>query len=397
MTIVGETVSGSGHRNYRDNELNIDNVPNVLQEIVDQIPDVLMLVDRKFDAVWTNRAARKLLRHAAYEHSPGRSHLPLYRFWFEGEGAFDFAAVRKTFLTGVQQEEVFDDMRGLTWGMKVFPPIAVGCGVDVVIIFASDVTEKLQLRGEALRTGQMAMLGQLAAGVAHEINNPINGIINYAQLIADRSSPDSEEQQLSKDIIVEGTRIAGITSKLLAFARDQHSQKTPAAPCDLIQSALMLSENQMRNEGIALKVDIPDDLPMLLVQREQIQQLLLNLLNNARYALNQKYPCGSSGKTLVINARRVLINDRLFVQFEFLDNGTGIKKENLDKIFDPFYTAKLNREGIGLGLSVSKGIVKRHGGRITIRTEADSYTQVVFEFPAHPGVEEVYEKQDSGC
>ena len=387
MTIVEKTVSGVCRQEHRGEELEINNIPDILQVVVDQIPDVLLLVDKAFNVIWMNLAARKLLRQSFADELTG-GNISLYHFWFDAPEAFPFISVRQTFAIGEQQEEVFDDIRGLTWGLKVFPPIAVSTADSVAIIIASDVTEKIQLRAEAFRAGQMAMLCQLAAGVAHEINNPINVIINYAQLIADRSTPESEEHQLSADIIVEGARIADITNNLLTFARDQHSQRTPAAPCDLVRSTMMLAESQLCGEGIEILIDIPDNLPTVLVQKEQVQQLFLNLLNNARHALDRKFSNGAAGKILSISARRVLVNARIFVRFEFMDNGTGIKKENLDKIFDPFYTTKPNGKGTGLGLSVSKGIVKSHGGQITIRTEADSYTQVVFDFPAHPGGEE---------
>lgn len=387
MTIAENAVSSTCRQEHRGEELDIDNISNILQVVVDQIPDVLLLVDKVFDVIWMNLAARKLLRQSCADDSLG-DNISLYRFWFDAPEAFAFDSVSQTFATREQQEEVFDDMRGLTWGLKVFPPITVNSVDSVAIVIACDVTEKLLLRAEALRTGQMAMLGQLAAGVAHEINNPINGIINYAQLIADRSAPESEEHHLSDDIIVEGARIAGITNSLLAFARDQHSQRTPAAPCDLIRSTLMLAESQLCREGVEILIDVPANLPAVLVQKEQVQQLFLNLLNNARYALNRKFPNGAAGKILAISAIRTLVNGQVFVRFEFMDNGTGIQKENLDKIFDPFYTTKANGKGTGLGLSVSKGIVKSHGGQIAIRTEADSYTRVIFDFPAHPGGEE---------
>jgi PAS domain S-box-containing protein len=241
--------------------------------------------------------------------------------------------------------------------------------------------ERKRAETEALRAGHLASLGELAAGVAHEINNPINGILNYAQILANKGPDGSREMDIAKRIIKESDRIANIVSSLLSFARDSEEEKKPILMQDIMADALALTEAQMKKEGIKLEVNLPHDLPKIIAQSQQIEQVFLNLISNARYALNKKYPKNHNGKILVITGESFTDGGKPFVRLTFHDRGTGIPSSNLDKIVNPFFSTKPANVGTGLGLSISHGIINDHGGKLTIDSIETEYTKIIIELP----------------
>jgi len=241
--------------------------------------------------------------------------------------------------------------------------------------------EKRQAQAEILRAGQLAALGELAAGVAHEINNPINGIISYAELLL-RKCNDERQKDIADRIIKEGERIANIVRSLLSFAKDIKEEKQPTSLHQILMDTLALTETQLRKDGIKLKMNIPDNLSEIIAQPQQIEQVFLNILSNARYALNEKYPGSHKDKIIEIKAEEIFINDNSYVRIIFIDHGTGIPADIKDKIMNPFFSTKPRELGTGLGLSISHGIVSDHNGKIYIESEYEKYTKVIIELPS---------------
>ncbi len=248
-----------------------------------------------------------------------------------------------------------------------------------------EIRERETAEAEALRAGHLAALGELAAGVAHEINNPTNGIINYAEILANESREGSKEHDILKRIIKEGERIANIVMNLLSFARDSREKKHPVHIHEIINDALALTEIQLMKDGIRLKVDVPVNLPEIIAQPQQIQQVVLNIISNARYALNQKCPEADKEKVLVLTAREVTVDNSSYILITFYDNGTGIPAGILGNVMNPFFTTKPNRLGTGLGLSISHGVISSHGGRINIESAEGEFTKVTIELPCSNG------------
>ena len=240
-------------------------------------------------------------------------------------------------------------------------------------------------QAEAMTAGRLASIGELAAGVAHEINNPINGIIGYAELIMDRPDTLGEVEQFLSGIIREGERVASIVGNLLTFARDVRQEHSPARVQDILDATLELLRRRVERDGIELKVDIPEDLPEIKCRSQQIQQVFVNLVTNARHALNGKYPQGDPDKVLEISARPVQLEGRAYVRVVFHDHGTGIPESVLPKVFDPFFSTKPEDEGTGLGLSISYGIIKDHEGRIHIDSVDGEFTSVVVDLAVDNG------------
>jgi PAS domain S-box-containing protein len=244
-----------------------------------------------------------------------------------------------------------------------------------------DVTDEIKLEAQLRQSQKLESIGTLASGVAHEINNPIMGIMNYAQLILDRLGPESPVSELAVEIGNEGERVATIVKNLLEFSRDEKQTRSPARMCDIVESTLSLIRAVIRHDQIALGVEVPEDLPKIGCRSQQIQQVLMNLLTNARDALNTKYPGHDENKRIDISATTVEKDGVLYLRTTVTDSGPGITADVQDRMFDPFFTAKPRDKGTGLGLSISHGIVKDHGGELTVESKIGNGAHFHLDLP----------------
>lgn len=241
--------------------------------------------------------------------------------------------------------------------------------------------EKLKIEAQLRNQQKLESIGILAGGVAHEINNPINGIINYSQLIADSSDEDSENFEYAKEIIFEANRVAEIVKDLLRFSRLEAKGFSDSDISDIISHTVSLIKTIMTHDQIELKVDIDDGLPEIYCNSQQIQQVLMNLLTNARDALNEKYTEYNENRLIELKCERIKKNQTDFIRLTVLDNGKGIPASIQKNIFDPFFTTKGRDEGTGLGLSISYGIVKDHKGELFFETQEGEYTKFFLDLP----------------
>ena len=192
---------------------------------------------------------------------------------------------------------------------------------------------------------------------------------------------ERKEYEFTKEIVKEGERVASIVRGLLAFARDTKDVKGPVSLEHVITSTLVMLDAQMRRDGIILKVHIDPDLPDIVANIQQLQQVFLNIINNARYALNQKYPGVHEDKILEITSEVTTFDGRPHVRIKFCDHGTGIPASVITRVKDPFFTTKPTDRGTGLGLSISNGIISDYGGKLTVSSVEGEYTRVVVELP----------------
>jgi PAS domain S-box-containing protein len=247
-----------------------------------------------------------------------------------------------------------------------------------IVCIAQDIT----MQTETLRAGHLASIGELAAGVAHEINNPINSIINFAQIMVDEvRKGEIPPEEIPERIIKEGDRVASIVRSLLSFARENKNEKRLIDARLILDEVLALTETQVIKDGINLTVDFPAGLKKVLADFQQIEQVFLNIINNARYALNQKYPKAHLKKNFVIHGSEEMIDDKLFLAVTFLDYGTGIPSSIIDKIYNPFFSTKPSGIGTGLGLAISHGIITDHGGKLTFESSYGDHTKVTVLLP----------------
>ncbi len=244
-----------------------------------------------------------------------------------------------------------------------------------------DVTRESELEKQLRQSQKLESLGTLAGGVAHEINNPINGIMNYAQLIMDRLGGGHPLREFAGEIIKETERISHIVQDLLSFARQDKRQHEQANIGDIVNSTLRLIRTVMRHDQIALEVDVPGDLPPIRCHSQQIQQVFLNLLTNARDALNEKYPGSDPDKTIRVATRRFEREGKRWIRLTVEDHGVGVSTQVRDRLFDPFFTTKVGKGGTGLGLSISHGIAKDHRGALHFESQIGLYTRFHLDLP----------------
>ncbi len=260
-------------------------------------------------------------------------------------------------------------------------------GEKLVILMIHDLSERRRLEAEKeqiqrqlFQSSKLASIGELSAGVAHEINNPLNGIINFAQLLKDDEVARTAEQRRMVDgIISEGERIARIVRDLLTFARQDPHELTRVNIAETIEASLSLFGHQLRKDGIRVETEVEDDLPPVMADGPRLRQVMVNMVSNAHHALRAK-PAGE--KVFRTTARAVRRPGGARVQIEFYDTGVGIRREDIDKVFDPFFTTRRATGGTGLGLSLSFGIVREYGGTITVESAEGSHTRFVVELPA---------------
>lgn len=258
---------------------------------------------------------------------------------------------------------------------------AIGTHVDIT--HRKHVEQALKdSRAESTRSAHLASIGELAAGVAHEINNPINSIINLSQVLVNECNALSIEHDIAQRIIKEGERIATIVGSLLSFASDKNEEKIHVKLHKVMHETLALTQAQVRNSGIDLQTEVPDDLPEIIGHPQRIQQVFLNIINNARYALNQKNPAKGDGRKLLsISAEQITIDDKSCVRTIFLDTGSGIAADIIHRVREPFFSTKPVGKGTGLGLSVSHGIIRDHNGKLSIESAEGEFTKIIIDLP----------------
>ncbi len=258
--------------------------------------------------------------------------------------------------------------------------------------FAMNLETKVEERTLQLKAAQkkllhndrLASLGQLSASVAHEINNPISGVLNLSMLLQrmlkDDGIPPARIEEFRKylsQVTNETARVGRIVSDLLAFSRRSKPQRVPADVNKIVKMTLSLTQHKMKLSNVAVETSLCEELPAAQCDASQIQQVVLNLLLNAAEATQTK------------TERQVVVSTAAGkgeVVLTVSDNGEGIQPENLAKIFDPFFTTKSEGKGVGLGLAVSYGIIQAHGGDIEVRSKVGEGTTFTVTLPLeqHP-------------
>ncbi|HEX5773804.1 MAG TPA: ATP-binding protein [Geomobilimonas sp.] len=228
-----------------------------------------------------------------------------------------------------------------------------------------------QIQDQLIRSEKLASLGELVAGIAHEINNPLTGILVFSSLVSDDPRLNPELKDDLEKIRRETQRCAKIVRGLLDFARESVPHKVPTQINDLIDASLDLVTHQSSFHDITVAREYQHALPQVLVDPNQIEQVLVNMLLNASHAM-------AAGGKLTVTTGLTSGDNRLFISIR--DTGCGIPEENLGKIFDPFFTTKENL-GTGLGLAVSYGIVESHGGNIEVQSTVGVGTAFTIRLP----------------
>lgn len=365
----------------KESEAKFRTLSREFNTLLDAMPDSLILLSMDLRVKWANRATASIMGRKTSDVTGHHC----FEMWYKRPEPCEDCFVLRSFSSGGSESSQHATSSGRLLDGRAFPITGEDGTVNSVIVALTDITEKTALQAEAMRASHLASLGELAAGVAHEINNPINGIINYAQILSNKAAPGSRENEISQRIIREGDRIAGIVRSLLSFARERKEDKAPVVMRRLIEDTITLTAAHIRKDGIDMLIDVPESLPEVVANPQQLQQVFLNLISNARYALNQKYPGTNAEKKFLITGEKVTVAGSPYVRVVFYDRGAGISADIIDKVMHPFFSTKPSGIGTGLGLSISHGIIQSHGGRLSLESVDGTYTKVSIELPAKEG------------
>ncbi|PJZ67234.1 hybrid sensor histidine kinase/response regulator [Leptospira wolffii] len=241
--------------------------------------------------------------------------------------------------------------------------------------------DKFEIEEQLRQSQKVEAMGFLAGAMAHEINNPIMAIIDYAELIAKGGMEPEKAQKFAAKIKQEGERISVIVKDLLRFARQEKKSFESIDAYELLAKAKGISEQRMKMNRVQFELDVNPGEFSVYCKEGQILQVLLNLMNNAIDALNQRYPEYNDNKRISVSAKPEEIGGKNWVRITVQDFGSGIPSEIGKSIFNTFFTTKGVDKGTGLGLSVSLGIVKEHGGYLSFESVPNEYTKFFLDLP----------------
>ncbi|NTU81124.1 MAG: response regulator [Chloroflexales bacterium] len=253
-----------------------------------------------------------------------------------------------------------------------------GIGVKGIHCIARNLTDRRRLEQQLIQSEKLSAIGQLVAGVAHELNNPLTSVSGYAQLLLRDQRLAEETHQDIEQIHAQAERAAKIVQNLLIFAREHKPERRMVTLNEVLRSALALQSYQLKVDNISVSLELAPDLPATTADPHQLQQVFLNLITNARHAMVEK---GGRGTLTLRTSVGAAPDSTSAICVEIGDTGVGIPEWNLQKIFNPFFTTKPVGQGTGLGLSICFGIIKEHDGQIWAESQLGAGTHVYVALP----------------
>lgn len=345
---------------------------NTLRALFDSLPISIYIIDKNYCLIAINisRATR------VGERPSSLVGLKCFEKLFNRNSPCPGCLVSETFNNGNHTNRLFREWvnseKFLEWDISTFPILDELSAPVQGIIVEQDITEKIYLESHLIQAEKLAAVGQLAASVAHEINNPLTAIVANAQLLLrDIKTDEKDVIESARLIEMAGIRASQVLQNLLGIARKEKYEFLPVDLNDTLRNSLALVQHELVGRPIQVLLDFQDDMPSVIASPDQLQGVWINLLLNAIDAIDK--PDGM----ISITSR---YTDR---HFEILikDNGKGIAEKNLERVFDPFYTTKLSGRGTGLGLSICMRVVKLHGGTLTVESQQGKWTQFVARLP----------------
>ncbi|MEE8574598.1 MAG: response regulator [Thermodesulfobacteriota bacterium] len=342
----------------------------------DAIQDMICIINSNYDIIKVNLAlARKF--NSKPEAMIGKK---AYSIFYGLEYPHPKCPHKKTLDTGKTITEEFDSddmaLEGF-FDATTFPIIDETGKVTSSVYILRDITEESMLKDQLFHSEKMSSIGKFVAGIAHELNNPLMGIMGFSQILIDSPGDKKIEDPDVKDkldkIYKESLRTAKIVQNLLTFARVKKSEKAFQNVNNLIRDTIELRSHMLSSSKIEVIMDLENDLPETMIDYYQMQQVFINVVNNATDAMVEEHSEGILEITSSHKGNKII----LF----FKDNGTGIPEASLKKIFDPFFTTKEVGKGTGLGLSITHGIIIEHSGTIDYECPSKGGTEVTIKLP----------------
>jgi PAS domain S-box-containing protein len=327
------------------------------RSLVESADDMIYTIDKDCNILSINQYWTQLTGQQA-EQVIGKNVMDIMEYKAPDNVCSIVGKAFETSETFAHEERVKMANREYWLDTKYKPVFSDGDKISAVLVISRDVTEQKMMEEQLFHTEKLASMGSLSAGVAHEMNNPIAIILGFTELLIERFPEDSKEYDILKTIERQGNNCKRIIENLLAFARIPQKTTVKTDVAEDLQKVVSVVANTLLTNKIDLKTDIEENLPMVTGDGQHLEQVFLNIINNAMAAMD-------GGGILTISARR----SGDMVEVGFSDTGHGISPENMDKMFEPFFTTKKVGEGTGLGLSVSYALVKKVGGDVRVKSQ----------------------------
>lgn len=340
----------------------------LLQSVFDGITDHVVLMDRHHHIKMVNRAY--LHRYAVSLSEIENRYC--YEIHGSGTGPCDHCGLEQVIRRGQPTSQEVTCPSGEVFLVSFYPIVGSQGQVESVIRYAREITDQKRVEQSIQQTEKLVAMGHLAAGVAHEINNPLGVIICYTDLLKRQIKEMPRAMGDLATIEKQALNCKRIVSDLLKFSRSKESPKIPACVNHALQDVVKMLMPQFRKQDIGVTVELQERLPLVPLDLERMKQVFLNIIMNACQAVSPK------GE---IRIRSELHASDNRIEISFWDNGKGISPGLRDKVFDPFFSTKRTGEGTGLGLSVSFGIVRDHGGEIILDSEPERWTRFIVRLP----------------
>jgi PAS domain S-box-containing protein len=341
----------------REMERRLHQQQEFARRLVDSFPDLILVLDADSHYTFTSPRCSEVLGYEVEEtrnmQFGGRTHpedlpavLSLYKDILSGKQTFASMEIRVRHKSG--------DWRRIRFN---FSPLSDEKGnIEGVVLSGQDVTNLKRLEEQLIQAEKLAAMGQMLAGVAHELNNPLTAILGVTELLRERGGTDEPTKRQLELTHRQARRAARIVQNLLEFSRPASPQKKPLEVQTLLDRTLQLHEHSLRRNNIQIDFNAPAGLPGVIGDANQLIQVLLNLVTNAEQAIREVRESGR------IQIRAARIGNQVTITVQ--DDGVGIRPEAFPRIFDPFYTTKRPGGGTGLGLSICMSIIREHGGNI---------------------------------
>ncbi|HMA86925.1 MAG TPA: PAS domain S-box protein [Desulfosalsimonadaceae bacterium] len=354
-----------------------------MNKIIHSSPNPIMAADLRGNIIIWNRAAEKTLGYPA-EEVIGKMNIT--KIYPEGVARKIMKMIRSAESGGVgmlrsfpllyvrRDGEVIDGnlSAAMVYDDKGNEIATVGSFVD--LRERIDMEQQLrQTQEQLLHSEKLAAMGRLTSQLAHELNNPIYGIMNTLELLKTEIPPENKRRKLLDMSLSETVRLADMLRKMLSFSKPEQEERSATDVNKILDELIMLHEKQLQENDIKVYFDLAEGLEPVHASPNQLRQVFLNMIGNARDAM----PDG--GSLTIVTARQ-----DSQVRIDITDTGAGIKEENLGKIFDSFFTTKASVKGVGLGLSVCYGFIKEHGGDVQVESTPGSGTTFTITLPIEP-------------
>ncbi len=351
-----------------------------MNKIIQSSPNPIMAADLKGNIIIWNRAAEKTLGYSAGE-TIGK--MPITKIYPEGVAKKIMKMIRSPEHGGIGMLRAYPMLYVRKDGEAIDGTLSAAMiyddeGREVATVGSFvDLTERIEMertlnqtQQQLLQSEKLAAMGRLTSQLAHELNNPIYGIMNTLELLKTEIKPDNRRRKLLDMSLSETVRLADMLRKMLSFSKPDQEEKNFADINTIIEEMIILHEKMLQENTIRVAYELAEDLPHVYISKNQMRQVILNMISNARDAMPE-------GGTLRFRTSR----EKDMIAIEVTDTGMGIPEEHVNRIFDSFFTTKDSVKGVGLGLSVCYGFIRDHGGDIKVKSKPGEGTTFTITLP----------------